>query len=264
MTGCANVNWDPTRSTGGTSQDATQVGHDDEMVQHGDADWAGYYAWSAGREPRPLLLAACEELGSGEGRMAIDLGCGEGTEALELLARGWSVTAVDTEEAGLALLHTRIPASAVDRIRIVCASFTEVNLPRAYLIHAGFSLPFCPSQSFPAMWVQIRQALVPSGIFAGQMFGNRDSWAGDPSMTFHTRHEVDGLLDGLQILRLCETERDGQAFSGPKHWHLRHPCAEARQQTFADTQPLSGSLVAARSLCPSRQMRMFRFAPAES
>ena len=25
------------------------------------------------------------------------------------------------------------------------------------------------------------------------------------------------LLDGLQILRLCETERDGQAFSGPKH-----------------------------------------------
>jgi hypothetical protein len=65
----------------------------------------------------------------------------------------------------------------------------------------------------------IRQALVPSGIFAGQMFGNRDSWAGDPSMTFHTRHEVEGLLDGLQILRLCETERDGQAFSGPKHWH---------------------------------------------
>jgi SAM-dependent methyltransferase len=193
--------------------------HDDEMVQDGDANWAGYYAWSAGREPRPLLLAACEELGSGEGRMAIDLGCGNGTEALELLARGWSVTAVDTEEAGLASLRTRIPASAGHRIRTICASFTEVNLPDAYLIHAGFSLPFCPPQRFPAMWVHIRRALVPGGIFAGQLFGIRDSWAHNPKMTFHARREVEELADGLQILRLCETDRDGPAFSGPKHWH---------------------------------------------
>ena len=27
------------------------------------------------------------------------------------------------------------------------------------------------------------------------------------------------LLDGLDILRLEETEQDGHAFSGPKHWH---------------------------------------------
>jgi hypothetical protein len=160
--------------------------HDDEMVQDGDANWAGYYAWSAGREPRPLLLAACEELGSGEGRMAID---------------------------------TRIPASAGHRIRTICASFTEVNLPDAYLIHAGFSLPFCPPQRFPAMWVHIRRALVPGGIFAGQLFGIRDSWAHNPKMTFHARREVEELADGLQILRLCETDRDGPAFSGPKHWH---------------------------------------------
>jgi len=67
--------------------------------------------------------------------------------------------------------------------------------------------------------VRIRGALVPGGIFAGQLFGPRDSWAGDPGMTFHTRHDVQALLAGLQILRLDETERDGQAYSGPKHWH---------------------------------------------
>jgi hypothetical protein len=27
------------------------------------------------------------------------------------------------------------------------------------------------------------------------------------------------LLDGLDIRRLEESERDGHAFSGPKHWH---------------------------------------------
>jgi hypothetical protein len=38
-------------------------------------------------------------------------------------------------------------------------------------------------------------------------------------MTFRARHQVGALLDGLDILRLQETERDGPASSGPKHWH---------------------------------------------
>jgi trans-aconitate methyltransferase len=151
--------------------------------------------------------------------MAIDLGCGDGTDALELLARGWTVTTVDAEPTGLASLQARIPTPAADRIQIVCASFTQAGLPRAHLIHAGFSLPFCPAPEFPALWTRIRGALVPGGIFAGQLFGTRDSWAGEPGMTFHTRQDVQALLAGLEILGLSETERDGQAFSGPKHWH---------------------------------------------
>ena len=201
------------------------------MVDGGGTDWAGYYAWSAGREPRPLLLAACRELGAGQDRTAIDLGCGEGTDALELLARGWSVMAVDAEPAGLALLRARIPPAAAGRIRVLCASFTGADLPCAYLIHAGFSLPFCPSQKFPALWARIRQALAPGGVFAGQLFGTHDTWAEDPDMTFHARNQVEVLLDGLDILRLEETEYDGRAFSGPKHWHTfdilaRKPASE--------------------------------------
>jgi SAM-dependent methyltransferase len=190
------------------------------MAQDDGPDWAGYYAWSAERQPRPLLVAACQELGPGHGRLAIDLGCGGGIEALELLARGWSVLAVDAEEAGLATLRARIPAPAVERVRLLCASFTEADLPRAYLIHAGFSLPFCPPQEFPSVWARIRQALAPGGVFAGQLFGVHDSWTDDSSLTFHARSEVEELLDGLQILRLDETEHDGHAFSGPKHWHI--------------------------------------------
>jgi hypothetical protein len=59
----------------------------------------------------------------------------------------------------------------------------------------------------------------PGGVFAGQLFGTHDTWADDPDMTFYARHQVEVLLDGLDILRLEETERDGHAFSGPKHWH---------------------------------------------
>ncbi len=189
------------------------------MTDDGGPDWAGYYASSAGREPRPLLLAACEELGAGQGRQAIDLGCGEGTDTLELLARGWLVLAVDAQPAGLALLRARIPPPAAAAVRVLCASFAEADLPRAHLIHAGFSLPFCPPQEFGALWMRIRGALAPGGIFAGQLFGTHDTWADDPDLTFHTRHQVEVLLDGLDILRLQETEQDGHAYSGPKHWH---------------------------------------------
>jgi tellurite methyltransferase len=84
-----------------------------------DADWAGYYAWSLGREPRPMLLAACQRLGAGAGRMAVDLGCGEGTDALALLDHGWSVLAIDIEPAGLALLRARIPVGRAGRIHLV-------------------------------------------------------------------------------------------------------------------------------------------------
>ena len=156
---------------------------------------------------------------AGQDRLAIDLGCGEGTDALELLARGWSVLAIDAEPAGLALLRARIPPPAAGRVRVLRASFAEADLPCAHLIHAGYSLPFCPPREFPALWARIRQALAPGGVFAGQLFGTHDTWAGDPDMIFCTRHQVEVLLGGLDILRFEETERDGHAFSGPKHWH---------------------------------------------
>ena len=134
------------------------VGHDGGVADDGGTDWAEYYAGSAGREPRQLLLAACEELGAG----------------------------------------------------VLCASFAQADLPSALLIHAGFSLPFCAPQEFPARWTRIRQALAPGGVFAGQLFGLNDTWADDPDMTFHARHQVQVLLDGLDIIRLEETERDGR------------------------------------------------------
>ena len=59
-----------------------------------------------------MLLAACQRLGAGAGRTAVDLGCGGGTDALALLERGWSVLAIDIEQAGLALLRARIPAAS--------------------------------------------------------------------------------------------------------------------------------------------------------
>jgi trans-aconitate methyltransferase len=187
---------------------------------NGKADWSRYYAWIAGREPRQLLLTACEQLGPGAGRTAIDLGCGSGIETLALLARDWSVVAIDSEPTGLELLKAQVPAEDATQVRMVCASYADATLPEAHLIHAGFSLPFCHPHQFPALWTRIRAALVPGGILAGQLFGIHDTWAADPGMNFHDLDQVKALLDGMEIIQLNESETDGEAASGPKHWHI--------------------------------------------
>jgi SAM-dependent methyltransferase len=159
-------------------------------------------------------------LGVGGGRMAVDLGCGSGTDVLALLERGWEVTAVDQDEAGLGLLSECIPDESAGRVTIACGGFDDVALPPAELVHAGFSLPFCAPGDFAAVWKGIRDALRPGGVFAGQLFGPRDSWAGSPRMSFHCAEEVGNLLEGAEVLHVGESEWDGRAVSGAKHWHV--------------------------------------------
>ena len=65
--------------------------------------WTAYYAKAGLGPPRPTLLRALDALaadGIPRGR-AVDLGCGVGRDALELLRRGWRVTAVDQERDAL-------------------------------------------------------------------------------------------------------------------------------------------------------------------
>lgn len=61
------------------------------------------------------------------------------------------------------------------------------------------------------------------GRFAGQFFGNRDSWASLPDRTQHIRDEVLKLLKGVQIEIMNEEEKDDAPdVRNPKHWHRFH------------------------------------------
>jgi SAM-dependent methyltransferase len=63
------------------------------------------------------------DLAEGRGRRALDLGCGDGLEAVELLRRGWKVDAVDLEaHPGWARLGARYGS----RIRFRIASDAEL------------------------------------------------------------------------------------------------------------------------------------------
>lgn len=200
------------------------------MASERDSDWRDYYERTAWQPPRRTLLAALERFGAAAiGRSAVDLGCGDGRDTIELLRRGWRVLAIDAEAAAIGRLLARrdLPANAALETR--CARFEDAAWPAADLVNASFALPLCPPARFPELWARIERSLAMGGRFAGQLFGERDEWRGEPGITHHARADVERLLAGFAVEMLAEEETDTiTPYGKPKHWHLFHIVARKR------------------------------------
>lgn len=209
-------------------------------------DWPAYFDAVAGNPARDTLLEALrlfDEDGPVDGELlGVDLGCGSGRDSVEMLRRGWRVVAIDGSEDGLARLgaHGALPPDAASRLRTVHADFIGLDLAAvapegADLVNASFSLPFCPPEHFGALWGQIGRTLDRAAArgrrarFAGQFFGDRDEWKVIRERVHHTRTEVERLLEGFDLEKFEETEKDGNdAFGNPKHYHVFHVVARRR------------------------------------
>jgi membrane dipeptidase len=183
--------------------------------------WGRYFA-AAGDEPRATLLDAVVRFQSPG--LALDLGCGAGRDTAELLRRGWRVVAIDREQEALDRLHDLVgPDSA--QLETQLERFEDADWPRCDLVNASFALPFCPPELFPALWRRIVESLHPGGRFCGQLFGERDDWAGS-GVVVHTRAELDELLAPFAVERLDVFDDEGTTVVGTrKHWHLYHVVA---------------------------------------
>jgi tellurite methyltransferase len=187
-----------------------------------EATWAGYYEANEGRAPREQLIEVLDRFpvpGS-----AVDLGCGAGIDTVAMLDRGWSVFAVDAEPEAIDRLRSR--AGDVGALRMELSSMEDVVLPLADLVWASYSLFFCDPGRFPEVWGRIGAAIRPGGRFAGELLGDRDTWAAREDGTAMSRREAESLFAGWAVERFDEEENDGEAFDGPKHWHYFHVVAQ--------------------------------------
>lgn len=196
------------------------------MSEAGDG-WRLYYDKTTGRPPRPTLLAALaafeREGRDAAGLFAVDLGCGSGRDTIELLRRSWAVLAIDSEPAAIEELSRRADLPAGARLQTQIARLETAEWPACDLVNASFSLPLVPREAFAGLWRRIRASLRPDGRFAGQLYGERDGWAGNPEMTHLSRPEIDAFLDGLAVEMFEEIEEDSLTPRGkPKHWHVFH------------------------------------------
>lgn len=202
-------------------------------------DYSAYYNAVAGRPPRDTLVEALahfdtESLNQDQtpvppSRFAVDLGCGEGRDTVELLRGGWRVLAIDGEAEAIARLLER-PDINRQLLETRVVLFQDVVLPESVdLVNASFSLPFCPPKFFPSLWEKIISSLRSGGRFCGQLFGNRDSWAIYTSMNHHTTQQVEMLLQLFEIEILHEEDHPGKTAIGEeKHWHIFHIVARKK------------------------------------
>jgi len=198
------------------------------------SEWVDYYRAMENRQPRQLFQywqriweASREKPG-----FAIDLGCGDGTETLALLAHGWSVLAVDYTPEAIEWVIRRTPEEDRDRLQVQVITFQLARFPPANLIYAGLSLPFCSPEDFLLVWRKICTALKPGGRFVGHFFGVRDSWAGKPDMNFLTAVQARSLLDGLAVEKFQEFEQDEPTvFEAVKRRHTFEVIAKRKTKT---------------------------------
>jgi len=97
------------------------------------------------------------------------------------------------------------------------------------LVNASFALPFCVKKDFLELWEKIVNAIRSGGRFAGQCFGDRDTWAPLPNRTHHSKEEVLKLLEDFEIeMMRVEEKDDTPEVRNPKHWHMFHVVAKKK------------------------------------
>jgi SAM-dependent methyltransferase len=194
----------------------------------GTSEWTEYYDENEDRAPREMLLDVLDGFG-GEAHEVVDLGCGSGIDTLAMLERGWSVFAIDAEEEAIRRVRERVPSNLAPRLGTLVSRMEEVELPPADLVWASFSLFFCHPDRFDEVWRRVRGSIRPGGRFGGELLGDRDTWAPEDDVSAFTIDEARALFEGFELERFEEEEEDGEACSGPKHWHVFHAVARRPQ-----------------------------------
>ncbi|RJO79816.1 class I SAM-dependent methyltransferase [Nocardia panacis] len=179
--------------------------------------WENFYqgreqVWS--KDPNPLLVREVARLTPGT---ALDLGCGEGGDAVWLAGQGWQVTAVDVsdtalERAAALAEHQGVGASIGWQRHDLAETFPEgrFDLVSAQFFHS----PVAIAQERDKVLRRAAEAVAPKGTLLIVGHGEWPSWVRDaphehdvPDIHFPTNSEVLtalGLAEGDWVVETDE------------------------------------------------------------
>lgn len=182
-----------------------------------------YYDRSMDVDVYPHLKLALDILDPALPRVAVDVGCGAGRDALFLVERSFRVYAYDKSDVAIARLSEQGQAYLNQRLFPQVSHFEQFDYPRASLVSACSSLFFCHPSVFSQAWENITASLLSGGVFCGHFMGPNDSWAkmGRGDLTIHTAADLKALLGrSFTIIDLYEHDEPGMTLIGrQKHWH---------------------------------------------
>lgn len=160
-------------------------------------------------------------------RIAIDCGCGAGSDIAFLRANDFTVHAFDIESEAIARCQRRFGGDA--KVELSQDSFSTFHYPPASLIVADASLFFCPQIEFRDVWNKIYEALIPNGVFVGSFLGADDTMAGPeydrrafwPNVLVVTEELLESWLKSYEVTSFKEHRKKGVAPGGGNHqWHI--------------------------------------------
>ena len=188
--------------------------------------WSRYYTVTVDRPAWPTIRSAIERFAAEDGdtdsldRFAVDLGCGAGRDARQLLRAGWRVLAIDREPAAIEALEAATPDDLRPRLETLFADLACVSIPRCDLVNASLSLPYLSPDGFWAAWPRVLAALRVGGRVSAMLFGDRDGSAHDPEMTCPPPGAIRATLPDFEVEDWLDLEEDAETALGePHHFH---------------------------------------------
>jgi len=190
-----------------------------QNIDKADQDyWNGKYAGPASEfshQPSRLLVDAVRGRSTGA---AIDLGMGEGRNAVWLAQQGWRVTGVDLSDVAIAQAKKRAAEARV-RIDAVVDDLDHYDFGRArwdlitvFYMHAWYQ------GTRPHVIERIRDALKPGGLLVMEGF------AGEREFMFHANELLRDFGD-LRAIRYEDTNDEADWAPG-RHSHIIRFVAE--------------------------------------
>lgn len=182
------------------------------------------YSWSHFNEstknnpPRELYLEALKFVESSD-VLALDIAAGACNETRDMLNRGFSVVAFDSNPEILEIAEVINSTN----LTVQVSNMEDYNYgdEKYDFIVAMFALSFIRPDRFQETFSRILSSLKPGGVFSFHLFGDNDEWATNKKMTIFDSRAAEKLLGKNKQLLFKEYDYDGKTADGSKkHWHV--------------------------------------------
>jgi len=159
-------------------------------------------------------------------KIAIDCGCGAGSDIAYLRANEFQVHAFDIESEAIERCRSRFGDD--NNVLLTQSTFDGFIYPSASLVVADSSLCFCPENKFDEVWDKITSSLLPGGVFVGSFLGPEDTMAGPnykkeafwPDVYVASKEKVMYWHRDFKIESFIEHKSSGVASDGEhQFWH---------------------------------------------